>query len=153
MNVIKRHMGLAIVLGLSLILLIIIFAIFARMMFSTGKSEYGDRLNDLTELRKNVLDDVESSLKEYSEVTDVSIRIQGRIVYTTFYVTKDTAKDTAKLIASRTLEKYSDEVLADYDFEFLIKQEEELDEEGNNKSYTIAGTKHPDKEKIGWTRS
>ena len=153
MNVIKRHMGLAIVLGLSLILLVIIFVIFARMVLTTGKTEYGDRLNNLTELRKSVLDDVESSLKEYSEVTDVSIRIQGRIVYTTIYVTKDTAKDTAKTIAAKTLEKYSEEVLADYDFEFLIKQEEVLDDEGNNKSYTIAGTKHPEKDKIAWTRN
>lgn len=153
MNVIKRHKGLAIVLGLTLILVIIIFAIFARMIFSTGKSEYGDRLNNLTELRKSTLDDIKSSLMEYTEVTDASLRIQGRIVYTTFNVTKDTAKDTAKLIASRTLEKYSEEVLADYDIEFLIKQEEVLDDEGNNKSYTIAGTKHPEKEKISWTRN
>ncbi len=153
MNMIKRHKGLAIVLGLTLILVIIIFAIFARMLLSTGKSEYGDRLNELTELRKSVLDDVKSTLESNEEVTSASLRIQGRIVYTTINVTKETAKDKAKELAAKTLEKYSEEVIADYDFEFLIKQEEVLDDEGNNKSYTIAGTKHPEKDKISWTRN
>jgi len=41
MNLIKRHKGLAIVGGLTLILIIVMFAIFAKMIFSNGESEYG----------------------------------------------------------------------------------------------------------------
>lgn len=153
MNIIKRHKGLAIVLGLTLILLVIIFIIFSRMIFTTGKSEYGDRLNNLTEVRKSVLDDVKSGIEENENVQNATVRIQGRIIYTDINVNKSMTKDKAKEIAAKTLEKYSEEALKDYDFEFLIKQEEQLDDEGNNKSYTIAGTKHPDKEKISWTRN
>ena len=43
--------------------------------------------------------------------------------------------------------------MSNYDFEFLVTQEEQLDDEGNDKAYTIAGTKHPEKEKISWTRN
>ena len=153
MNVIKRHKGLAIVLGLTLILLIVLFAIFARMLFSTGKSEYGDRLNNIVEVKDSVLKEVKNSLEELDQVDKANVRIQGKIIYTTINVKKDTSKDKAKEIATKTLEKYDEEIIECYDFEFLIKQEEELDEEGNNKSYTIAGTKHPSKDKISWTRN
>lgn len=153
MKVLKRHKGLAIIGGLTLILLVVIFAIFSRMIFSTGKGEYGDRLNGLKEISKSVTDEVISETKELDEVIDVNVRTQGRIVYTTITFTKDTSKDKAKEIAAKTLEHYDEDTMSNYDFEFLVTQEEQLDDEGNDKAYTIAGTKHPEKEKISWTRN
>lgn len=153
MNLIKRHKGLAIIGGLTLILLIVLFAIFSRMIFSTGKTEYGDRLKNIVEIKKSVLDDVKKSAEEYEEVEEANVRIQGKIVYTVIKVTEATSKDKAKEIAAKTLEKYSKEVIDCYDFEFIINQKEQLDEEGNDKSYTIAGTKHPNKESISWTKN
>lgn len=153
MKVLKRHKGLAIIGGLTLILLVVIFAIFSRMIFSTGKGEYGDRLNGLKEISKSVTDEVISETKELDEVIDVKVRTQGRIVYTTITFTKDTSKDKAKEIAAKTLEHYDEDTMSNYDFEFLVTQEEQLDDEGNDKAYTIAGTKHPEKEKISWTRN
>lgn len=153
MNLIKRHKGLAIIGGLTLILLIVLFAIFSRMIFSTGKTEYGDRLKNIVEIKKSVLDDVKKSTEEYEEVEEANVRIQGKIVYTVIKVTEATSKDKAKEIAAKTLEKYSKEVIDCYDFEFIINQKEQLDEEGNDKSYTIAGTKHPNKESISWTKN
>lgn len=153
MKVLKRHKGLAIIGGLTLILLIIIFAIFSRMIFSTGKGEYGDRLNGLKEISKSVTDKVVSETKELDEVIDVKVRVQGKIVYTTITFNKDTSKDKAKEIATKTLEHYDEDTISTYDFEFLLTQEEQLDDEGNDKAYTIAGTKHPEREKISWTRN
>ena len=123
------------------------------MIFSTGKGEYGDRLNGLKEISKSVTDEVISETKELDEVIDVKVRTQGRIVYTTITFTKDTSKDKAKEIAAKTLEHYDEDTMSNYDFEFLVTQEEQLDDEGNDKAYTIAGTKHPEKEKISWTRN
>ena len=153
MKVLKRHKGLAIIGGLTLILLIVIFAIFSRMIFSTGKGEYGDRLNGLKEIPKDVTDKVISETKELEQVEKITVRTQGKIVYTTITFTKDTSKDKAKEIATKTLEYYDEDVINCYDFEFLLTQEEQLDDEGNDKAYTIAGTKHPEKEKISWTRN
>ncbi len=152
MNVIKRHKGLAIVGGLTLILLIILFIIFSRMIFSTGKGEYGDRLKGITEVKSSLLNEVKESLEGQDQVEKASVRVQGRIIYTTFYVTGNTNKDKAKEIASKSLEKYSEEIIKDYDFEFLIHQNLEVKEDEEDKSFTIAGTKHPEKEKISWTR-
>lgn len=152
MNVIKRHKGLAIIGGLTLILFIILLAIFSRMIFSTGKGEYGDRLNNLTEVKKSLLTEVKESLESQDQVEKATVRVQGRIIYTTFYVTANTNKDKAKDIANKSLEKYSEEIINDYDFEFLIHQNLEVKKDEEDKSYTIAGTKHPNKDKISWTR-
>ena len=56
-SLIKRHKGLSIVVGLSLILLIVIFAILARMLFSSG-SEYGDRLNNIVAVDSKTTDKI-----------------------------------------------------------------------------------------------
>ena len=153
MEMIKRHKGLAIVGGLTLILLIIILIIFSRMLFATGKNEYGDRLNNIVKIDKKIFDEVKKETEELNEVEKITVRTQGKIVYTTITVTEDTKKDKAKEIAKKTLEKYSDEIIECYDFEFLVTQEPILDKEGNDTSYTISGTKHPDNDYISWTRN
>ena len=153
MKLLKRHKGLAIIGGLTLILMIIIFAIFSRMIFSTGKGEYGDRLKGIKAIPKDVTNKVVEETKELDQVENIKIRIQGKIVYTIITFTKDTSKDKAKEIAAKTLEYYDEETITSYDFEFLLTQEEQLDDDGNDKSYVIAGTKHPEKENISWTRN
>jgi len=153
MKVLKRHKGLAIVLGLTLILLVVIFAIFSRMILSTGKGEYGDRLKNIKEVSKEVKDKVISETEELDEVEKVAVRIQGKIVYTTITFTAETGKDKAKSIAKKTLEYYDEDTLKDYDFEFILTQVEQLDDEGNDKAYVVVGNKQAEKEDISWTRN
>ena len=150
MKLLKRHKGLAIVGGLSLILIVVIFIMFSRMIFSNGKGEYGDRLNNIVNIPETI--NIEE-IKTKDEVEDIKIRIQGKIVYMAITFTENTSKDKAKEIASKTLEYYDEEITDCYDFEFLLTQKEKLDDEGKDVSYTVAGTKHPDKEKISWTRN
>ncbi len=153
MKLIKRHKGLAIVGGLSLILLVVIFAMFSRMIFSNGKGEYGDRLNNIVNIPETTNSKVIEEIKTKEEVEDISIRTQGKIVYITITYAEKTSKDKAKEIASKALEYYDDEIKGCYDFEFLLTQKEKLNDEGKDTAYTVAGTKHPDKEKISWTRN
>ena len=153
MDLIKRHRGLAIVGTLSLILLLIIILIFSRMLFSKSKSEYGDRLNNLTKIENKVLDNVKKETEALDGVKKVTVRTEGKIVYTTITVGEKVTKDNAKEIAKKTLEKFDDEILKEYDFCFFITQEEILDKDGNDSSYTISGTKHPDNDYISWTKN
>ena len=152
MNVIKRHKGLALILFLTLILAGILFAIFARMLFSTGKGEYGDRLNGVEAVSDNELKEIKESIFKSEEVEDAKVRIQGRIIYMTIYVKAGVSRDTAKAIANRVLGDYSEEILKDYDLEFLVHENATVNEEGEDTSYTIAGTKHPSKDYISWTK-
>lgn len=153
MKLIKRHKGLAIVGGLTLLLLLILFIICSKMIFSTGKTEYGDRLNNIVKIEKKVLDDAKTAIENEKEVEKASIRTQGKIIYTLITVSKDTKKDRAKEIAKKSLENYSEEIMECYDVEFLITQEPILNDEGVDSAYTIAGTKHPDNDYISWTKN
>ena len=157
MNLIKRHKGLAIVLALTLILVIIMFIICARMIFSTGETEYGNRLEGLVKIDKSVTQEIIEETKKLEQVEDITIRTQGKIVYTTITYKEGTKVSKAKVIAEETLSKYSEEVLASYDFGYFLKEnvekQEETDDKEEKKGFTVAGTKHPEKEKISWTKN
>ena len=153
MKLIKRHKGLAFVCLLTLILLAILFIIFSRMFFSKNKSEYGDRLNSIVDISKNTLDEVKSKISEKEGVEKVTVRTQGKIIYTTIIFNDKTNKDKAKEIASTSLTYYSEEILDCYDFEYILSQNIELNEGEEDKSYTIVGQKTPDNDKISWTKN
>jgi len=153
MNLIRRHKGLAIIGGLSLVLLIIMFFIFSRMIFSGSNSEYGDRLNGIVKIDKKDTDKLIEETKALDEVEDVTIRTQGKIIYTIITFTENTSKDKAKKIASDTLKYYDEDVVKCYDFEYFLTQNIEVSEDEEDKSYTIAGNKHPDKDDISWTNN
>ena len=156
MNLIKRHKGLAIIGGLTLILIIIMFAIFARLVFSTGETEYGQRLNGLQKLDKNVIKEVISETKEVKQVEDITVRTQGKIIYTTIIFKEGTNISKAKEIAKNTLSKYDEEIMDDYDFGYFLKEnvkEVEIEDNEDKKTgFVIAGTKHPDLDTISWTK-
>lgn len=153
MNIIKRHKGLAIVGGLTLILIIVMFAISARMIFSTGETEYGDRLNGLTKIDKKLTKEIIEETQTNDNVEDVKIRTQGKIIYTTIKFKEGTNLDTAKEIANNTLSKYEEAVLGSYDFGFFLKENIiETEEETEKVGFVVAGTKHPDTDKISWTK-
>lgn len=159
MNLIKRHKGLAIVGGLTLVLVIIMFAIFARVIFSTGKTEYGDRLNGIEKINQKTTKEIIEETKELEQVEDLTIRTQGKIIYTTIIFKEGTKLSKAKEIANNTLEKYDDEIKKDYDFGFFLKEniKEPEDKEDNKKEevktgFVVAGTKHPETKSISWTK-
>jgi len=153
MNLLKRHKGLAVVCLLTLILLIIIFAIFSRMIFSSTNSEYGDRLNGMVKIDKKITNKILDETKKIKEVEDITIRTQGKIVYTTITFTESTTKKKAKEIANKTLTYYDEEITSYYDFEYILTQNIEIKEDEEDKSFTIAGTKHPDLNSISWTKN
>lgn len=156
MNLIKRHKGLVIVGTLTLILIIIMFIICSRMIFTTGETVYGQRLNGLVKLDKSVTKEIIEEAKEINEVENITIRTQGKIIYTTITFKEGTKLDKAKEIASKTLEKYSDEVIGYYDFGYFLQEnivETEEEAEESKKGFTAVGTKHPDIESISWTKN
>lgn len=158
MNLIRRHKGLALVGGLTLILIIIIFIIFANMIFSNGDSVYGNRLKGIAKVDKNVIETIIDETTELDEVEEVDIRIQGKIIYTTVIYKEGTNLDKAKSIATDTLAKYKEEVIEDYDFGYFLKENVEIPEDASEEAeqktgFVVAGTKHPKSESISWTNS
>lgn len=152
MNLIKRHKGLAVLGGLALILVIIIICIFARMIFSTSSSEYGQRLDDLVKIDSKVTNDIVGELEDIEQVSSAKIRIQGRIIYTIISYVEGTSKDKAKSIASDTISKYSEEVLEDYDFSFLLQENVISSDDEEKTGFVIAGTKITSATSVSWTK-
>lgn len=156
MNLIKRHKGLALICFLTLILIIIMFIIFAKMIFTTGNSIYGQRLNGLVKIETELTETIMKEVSELEEVENIDIRIQGKIVYTTITFKEGTKLNKAKEIAANTLPKYSDDIINYYDFGYFLKEnikEVETDEKENDKTgFVAAGTKHPDNANISWTK-
>ena len=153
MELIKRHKGLAIVGGLALILLVVMFAIFVRMIFSSGKTEYGDRLNGIVKIDKSETDKLISETKALDEVRDITVRTQGKIIYMTITFEDNVSKDKAKEIANKTYSYYDEKVIDCYDFEYFLRQQKEISEGEEDTSFVIAGTKHPDNDYISWTKN
>ena len=154
LDVINRHKGLSIVLGLSFILFIIMLVIFISLFSGNGKGKYGNRLEGIEDVKltKTFLKDVETKLEENENVIDATVRLQGKIVYINFEVNPEVSSDTAKEISNSTLENFSEEELGFYDLSYLIKWTIE-DEEGKKSTTAIAGTKHHSKENIVWSKS
>jgi len=154
MNVIRRHKWLAIIGSLTMILIIVMFAIFAKMIFSNGDSEYGQRLNGLVKINKNVTKEIISETKELESVEDIEIRTQGKIIYTTIEFKAGTNLDAAKEVAQETLTKYDEKLTNYYDFGYFLKEnvEDNKETEEVEKGFISAGTKHPDNDIISWTK-
>lgn len=153
LDYINKHKGLSILVGLSLILFIILLIIFISLFFGSGEGKYGNRLDGIEEVKlsKSFLKDIKSSLEEDESVLEANVRLQGKIVYVVFEVNNDISKETAKVMASNLLENFSEEELEFYDINYLIKWTEVIEEE--EVISAIAGTKHPLKESITWSKS
>lgn len=152
MSILKRHKSLAFVGILTLILFGILFILCAKMIFPSGGSIYGQRLKGLIDIDKTLTNEIIDEVKGKKEVEDISIRIQGRIVYTTIIYKKGTKIDNAKSIAEKTLEKYDEEIILDYDFAYFIKENIGESETDEKKGFILAGTKHPNTKGISWTK-
>lgn len=152
-KLIKKHMGLFIVGCFALILLLVMLIACFKMFIFSSSDKYGRRLDGIEDvvISDDTYNKVKDSVKENAEVVDASVRLQGKIVYTTITYTKETSIDKAKEIAAATLKNYSDEEIAYYDFSYILTQDfEETDEE---KHFIVMGYKHPTVENISWTKS
>jgi len=146
---IKRNTGLFIILMLTLVLVVFIAIIFAKLLMGKSSDKYGSRLEGIEEVRisSDTYDSVKDEVTKTEKVEDVSVRLQGKIVYTTIVLKEKTTVKDAKKIASNTLNNYSDEELSFYDFSFFLKWEKE------DADKVITGNKHHDLDSITWVKS
>ena len=145
----KRNTGLVIVLLLTLVLLVFITVIFVKLLMGNSSGKYGNRLDGINEvvISDETYDSVKEEVKGTDKVTDVTTRLQGKIVYITIVLNSDTSSDDAKNIASGTLDNFTEEELSFYDFSYFLKWE------GEEGDIVITGNKHHDLDSITWVKS
>jgi len=116
--------------------------------FGSGNTKYGDRLDGI----ENVLitDDRKSSvvekLKENESVSDASIDIIGKRICIRIVFNTGTLLDSAKNVAVKIIDEFSEEEQNFYDLEFTLVCEDGEDTEG----YTIMGNKNVNGTNLVW---
>lgn len=146
---INKNKGLCLLLVLTLILLIFITVIFVRLFVGGQSDKYGNRLDGIEDVQisDDTMNGVKDEIMGTSLVEEARVRIQGKIVYTTIVLKSDTSVDKAKEIASNTLDNYTEDEIAFYDFSYFLKWEKE---EGDT---VLTGNKHPLVDEIKWVNS
>lgn len=146
---INKNKGFAIICALAFILFIIMVVIFVRLLVGGSSNKYGNRLDgiDKVKISNEVYESVKEEVKEVEGVNDVSVRLQGKIVYTTIELSDSISADKAKEIAKNTLDNYTEDELKYYDFSFFLKWK------GEESDKVITGNKHHNLEDITWIKS
>ena len=148
-NWIKNNKGFSVIILLVLVLLVILTIIFISLLKSNSSSKYGNRLDGIEEVKitKEIYDGVKEELMATELVEDASVRLQGKIVYTTIVLKSDTLVDKAKELASNTLDNYTEEELKYYDFSYFLKWNKE------DGMIVVTGNKHNNMDSITWVKS
>lgn len=146
---INKNKGFAIICALAFILFIIMVVIFVRLLVGGSSNKYGNRLDgiDKVKISNEVYESVKEEVKDVEGVNDVSVRRQGKIVYTTIELSDSISADKAKEIAKNTLDNYTEDELKYYDFSFFLKWK------GEESDKVITGNKHHNLEDITWIKS
>jgi len=157
---IKRYKYFLIV-GLFILIFLIVIIILAKdMFFSSNGDVYGNRLDGISEyeVSKEDIAKVEEEITKEEKVNSAKVRVQGKIIYITIDYVADISIDNAKEIATKSLQNFSDEIKSFYDFQYLLTQEENEDEEENSDEETIKpfpsmGSKNISSTTIVWVNS
>ena len=149
MKVIKEHKIMVIVIVLFILLVIVASSVYTLLVPSNGKPIYGDRLDgkDAVAVSQETYEQVKQKLKEDTIVSNVEIDERGRLINVIVTVTADTILDAAKALAPRVLESFTDAQKGYFDFQVLIRKEDE-----SKTDFPIIGYRHHDRQDFTWTK-
>ena len=119
-----------------------------RVFFpTTDKAIYGDRLDGKVSVDEELYDGIKTRMSEKEFVKDVSVTEKGRIINIIVTVLDSTSMDAAQSLKNLVLEGFSDSQLSYYDFQLMIKKE---DEKENN--FPIIAYKQHNSTEFYWNR-
>ena len=146
MKFIKKNIGIIILLVVVILVGVGIYYLKETFFSSETGAIYGTRIEgrDKVKITKERKTQVTEKLAEQTKTS--SIRVQGRIIYIMFTVNDDASLDDAKNIGNASLEPFSDEEKAYYDFQIIVKKDTETNQ------FPIIGYKHYTKSAIIWTK-
>lgn len=84
-------------------------------------SKYGHRLESIEDVP---ITEEMKVMKEYleslEEVTNVNVRLQGKIIYVEYEILETKTNEDIQGISATSLEKFKEEQLTTYDFQFIV---------------------------------
>ena len=147
-GIIKKNIFLSI---MSLFVLIggIIIMVVMFKFFISDSNAYDERLDGIkeVEISKKDISKIESKIEENETVASASVRVQGKIIYINLKFNDGVNLDTAKGVATSTLENFSEEELNFYDLGYFLINENE------SSKFSVTGSKKAKRESISYIKS
>jgi hypothetical protein len=148
----KEHRIFTILMSIVIVCLILITTILVQCFYvGNGSNKYGDRLDgiDKVEISTSRQSDYEVNITNNQKVKSTDLQITGRIIYITIQFEEKVDLVEAESIAQKSLEAFSDEEKAFYDFNFTLKENSSANTEG----FIISGAKNKNSSKIVWNNN
>ncbi len=150
-NFYKENRVFSILMIVSITCLIIIATLLILYFFKgQGTNKYGNRLEGMKEVKLDTkkLNKYENKLKEEKGIEEATITLQGRIVYVTFNISKESNVTEGVNASLKALDYFSEKEKEYYDFNFLIDKKEKEEDE----NFPISGYKNVKSANIVWNK-
>lgn len=146
MDFVKKNKKAVIIGTIVVVFLIVLFLFLRLFLVDVNKDEYGNRLDgiDKVEISKNAVSKLKEEMAALSEVDNIDYRLQGRLIYISLKMASGVSKDTAKEIAAKTLDYFTEDEKKYYDIQVIITTSDE------NAEYPIIGYKHKTSTEFVW---
>ncbi len=149
----KEHRIFTMLMAIVIVCFVLIMTVLINVFggFGNEANKYGNRLEgiDQIEITDKRQSDFENNIANNEKINSVDLRVQGKIIYITMVVESSVMLEEAKGIALKSLDEFSDDEKAFYDFGFTLKQPATDSSEG----YIIEGAKNKNSTKIIWNNN
>lgn len=129
----------------------IILGVMVKYFVGTSKSNYGDRLNGIEQVK--ITDDIKTSFLEKMKsdelIEAVDIKTRGKIIYITLDFKEGVALVEAQSKALASLANFEQKYLDFYDFNFVIKEKSAEANEG----FVLMGAKNVNGSGLVWNNN
>ena len=140
-----KNRVVVVLLVILLVCFIAIVGVTITFFYSKDVSEYGTRLDDISNypVDDKFKNEYKDKLLENESVTKVTMNVKGRIIYVHINFNEVISLDDAKAIATNSLELFDDKTKSYYDIEFVLKSD----------NFTIFGAKNSKIDHISWNNN
>ena len=151
-NYFKENRTLFILMIVAVVCIIVsIILLFKYFYFGNGGSSYGDRLEGIesVQINEDRTREIAAKIDENELVENTSVNITGKRVDVRIVFREKASLVDAEGVALKSLDNFSDEEKAFYDFEFTLKQEATEKTEG----FLIMGAKNVNGSNLVWNNN
>ena len=151
-KIFKEHRIFTMLMAIVVVCLVLIITVLINVFYmGNGSNKYGNRLDgvDNVKISSSRLNDFENNVANNDKVKNVDIRVQGKIIYITMQLETGVELEEAEGIALKSLENFSEEESAFYDFNITLKQ----NSTDNSDGFIISGAKNKNGTGLIWNNN
>lgn len=148
----NEHRVFTILMAIVIVCIILMATVLIQCFYVDGdKGKYGDRLDGIEEVQisSSKINDIEAKILTEKDVKVAELLITGRIVYITITFDTPASLIEAESVALKSLDNFSEEEKAFYDFHFTLKQTATDSSDG----FLISGAKNKNGSGLIWNNN